>query len=251
MAGRYRQAEQDACQWRHQRALQGPGRPRPQDTRQTRRGSAHLHHGLSWPVGATPCRQPTLRGCATIDQASQRPQEPATTSARQACASDRRPPPRRVRPRLVPFASGRSVCLQADDFELGKLVGIVGGCQRHGALRQSHVGGAFKEPARGIDVAAFDQFQTLAVEMAPVRVRQYSHRLGGGRAGAAARGGDDGWLVAITNVVFASATTFPSRLTRSTTISEEPCAPIGTIAARAGSTEKHAFSQSAHPRRAA
>jgi hypothetical protein len=187
-----------------------------------------------------PGRKPTLRRCAGPSTKPRHGRKrPAATSARQAYASDRRPPPRRVRLR------GRTICERPQRLpagrrlELDKLVGIVGGCQRHGALRQAHVGGAFKEPARGIHVAAFDQFQTLAVEMERLFALGSIGAGMGGRAGAgaAAGGGGDSWLGAITNVVFASANTLPSRLTRSTTISEAPCAPIGTIAARTGSTE--------------
>ena len=65
---------------------------------------------------------------------------------------------------VVPLARGDRVGLQANDFELGQLVGILARCQRHGALRQSEVGGALEKLARRIDIAALEQFQPLAVE---------------------------------------------------------------------------------------
>ena len=65
---------------------------------------------------------------------------------------------------LVPPARFLDIRLQTDDLHLGKLIGIVGACERHGALCQTAFDGTLEELAGRNNVAALELLDTLGMQ---------------------------------------------------------------------------------------
>ena len=167
---------------------------------------------------------------AVTDQAQRDPSRRRRSPASEA--------PELARP-LVPLARRLDIGLQADDPELGQLVGIVGAGGSNRTLRQARLGGALEELAGGKHVAALELLQALGVQaeralaLGGVELGHHRHepgtQLGSGLAALALAGG------ATISVVFASANTAPSTLTRLMATSDGPSTPTGRMRLRLGS----------------